>query len=415
MEVMFFRSAYAEAWSIAFLPLLFKYARRLARGERAAVPMAASAALMFLSHVPCAIIGTGMAGLYLLIMKWRALWRYALGVSWGALIAAFYLVPAFYYLRFVDSAHMNNPEHAWPNRHLSIDNILIFNQWSVIVTIAIAVAFFLIVSALVNSRRAKITDHFVQREITAWNILFAAALILLTPISTWIYDLVRPISQAVFPWRMQIIFCLSTVYLAAALMQWLASDRQMKTWKADYAMLILALFFISGPTISVRHPDFETYRDKILTIKWMTQPEYRPHWIEPDYFNYRSIMMRAQKRPPLINIIRGSGTAQMESWGWRGIRIKTDSRVPITVKLDHLYFPVWQAINENGGTVDIHPENKTGLITFDLPAGQHRTTLSYSAANANPSLMRAADTASLIGMLGLFACFYRRNPSVSAA
>ncbi len=124
MEAMFFRSAYAEAWGIAFLPLVFKYVRR-----PEIMPLMAVFGLLLVTHLPTVPVAIAGSGIYVLLMsgkKWEPKWRYAAGVLGGMALAVFYVAPILYYRQFMAPAPLftlNAHSRGWPNTYLTMHNV----------------------------------------------------------------------------------------------------------------------------------------------------------------------------------------------------------------------------------------------------------------------------------------------------
>lgn len=87
------------------------------------------------------------------------------------------------------------------------------------------------------------------------------------------------------------------------------------------------------------------------------------------------------------------------------LRVITD--IDRAVRFRQYYFPGWRAIVD-GEPVEIYPDDEIGLITIDLPAGEHIVTLKY--AGTSVQLIATVITLfSIVICLGLF--YFGRNDS----
>ena len=399
MEAMLFRSSYSEVWGMALLPLVFKYARRMAQGDkRAGLPLAAVFGLLCITHLPSAAVAAMGGGLYMLCMARKTLWRYAASGLWGGVLAAFYIVPAMYYQRFLVNVPLfisGRRSRGWPNTFLHMDNV--HYQTPLVLAIALTILALALLAFYVIRRRDRVADSFISRETCAWGIISTAALVLLFPVSAPFYDLLGPLKEVVFPWRMQSLFMLALAFFSAIWMQWLADKR--KTWKADFLLLLafLALVgcFVSGMP-GGRHDD------TIAEGGIMAYPEYRTVWTDEGSYNYSYFLSRYAQRSAIheADVISGSGTIAVERWAWDGIILHAQSQRGMTVRLNQLYFPAWSAKADDGAAVSIRPEPHTGQMLADIPAGAHRILLHYSIYTIQPWLM-LADVASILAALAL--------------
>jgi hypothetical protein len=92
--------------------------------------------------------------------------------------------------------------------------------------------------------------------------------------------------------------------------------------------------------------------------------------------------------------------------------IDTDtSRVTLTqphsVRFHQYYFPGWTAW-VNGASAEIYPDDEFGLITLELPAGEHNITLMYTGTVAQ----HIGGAVTLTAVAAVFALAFLPNPSV---
>ena len=88
------------------------------------------------------------------------------------------------------------------------------------------------------------------------------------------------------------------------------------------------------------------------------------------------------------------------------LRVITD--IDRAVRFRQYYFPGWQA-TVNGEPAEIYPDEEIGLITIDLPAGEHIVTLEYQGTN----VQRLATVISLLSLVICFGLYYfGRNDAV---
>ncbi|MDE3016927.1 MAG: hypothetical protein KGI29_08440 [Pseudomonadota bacterium] len=415
MEMLLGRFAYAELWSMAWLPLIFKYTRRLCLDDKNAIlPLAAAFALMLLSHVPCAIVGVIGSGAYLILMTggaWLPKWRYGLSLLWGSLMVAFYLVPGAYYARFV---HVENIDKTWSNVFPSLQTITHFGLWrpAIMIAVMIAATGLFIIHMLLHRRR--IADGFTQHELFAWAAIAVLALFLFLPVSAPAYALLGRLSRFVFPWRMQAIFALCATFMLAQWMQYLAPLRRRDTWAADMAALGALLTLLAYFQLTIYQGGKNGRFAVLAAADVETDPQYQPTWSDRKHFNAVYVLDRYNRRGSRSEAMAISGTGQVEvaRWAWDGIALATQASNIMTVRLNQLYFPVWRAQMERGAPAILYPEPRSGQMLVDVPPGRHYITLTYAVSHAAPWLVRIANLASIAAVLLWLEKYYRAGSCV---
>jgi hypothetical protein len=89
-----------------------------------------------------------------------------------------------------------------------------------------------------------------------------------------------------------------------------------------------------------------------------------------------------------------------------GVTLIVESPEPFTVRYLSFAFPGWSA-RVDGERVPITPEDPTGLITFDVPAGTHEIAIAWGATPLRLALV-ALSALSAVGMVALVIWMKRR-------
>ncbi len=159
-----------------------------------------------------------------------------------------------------------------------------------------------------------------------------------------------------------------------------------------YPKLLPLGTFKSAPADVVR---FETRSNAIGTT---SLGEFNPIWVNnpladlptPDHYRRH----RPANRLPSHLPSGGHGTVELASTHTHQFRLDLPS--PITLTLDLLYFPGWQA-TVDGAPVSIAPHPGSGLLDVALPAGVHTLRVDFGET----PLRGWADLISLVAWLGL--------------
>jgi uncharacterized membrane protein len=315
LEVMLFRSAYTELWCLAFLPLVFRYTRRLVRGENATAMLALACALMFFSNMPAAMIGVLASAAYTLLMAPRRLPHYGGAVIWAGALAAIYLGPAALYRPFITTEGVIGGERTWSNNFLSMDNVTLHGQGHVVIVIGLMLLALLGLIFTAWRRRASMTEPFAQREWRVWSILALLACVLMTRASAPLWNAFPLYSLLIFPWRMQSVIMMAALYLSALRLQFLLTPRQLKTWKGDAGMLFALLIMLSLFMVSARPADFVAHGDEMQAAKFITQREYRSIWTDKTFIGMDYILGRQRYREdiPKAQVIAGKAKLDVQT------------------------------------------------------------------------------------------------------
>ncbi len=405
MEAMLFRAGYAEIWGMALLPLFFLSLRNLVAfkpGSRAAC--AGATVLLLLTHVPLAIVASVFAALYIWVMargqQLAVALRAAYSAFWGIAMAAFYLLPAMYFRRFMAQPVDEAAGIPWANDYLTLANFKDQGRAVVGDMLGMSVMFLLGLVVLLRLKRAN--DKDMRGAVKAWLLASFAALFLLLPVSAPLYQALRPWSLAIFPWRMQAMFVFACAYFLAVWLECFIKPARLKTWKGDYGMLLALMVLLSFFMVGVR-PDDPEMEQRIMSAHLIAEPEYRTQWTDKEHFTDEYLFGFAAKPPAQAALVSGKGTVEVANWAWNEIRIEADLPKPATLRLRHAYFPLWAAKLEDGSNLPIQPEDKTGQMLIELPAGKHTLYVDYSLLNHMPVIMIII---SLLGIKGWSVCLW---------
>ena len=194
---------------------------------------------------------------------------------------------------------------------------------------------------------------------------------LMIPASQWIWDRVRLLQLISFPWRIlgPTAVCLAAIIACLGVFL-LRLDRH----RALFFTLAMVLLIV--PNVS--HLQAGHYRN-IDSSNWTPQQiaqrgievtsfaEYRPVWMQ-DVPPYR-------QRP--VEFVSGYADAQQTGRSpasWSGI---IHAQTPATAEMYIAYFPCWHVLID-GKEVPARPADRTGLIRFDVPPGDHQVAVVWT-------------------------------------
>lgn len=447
----FRRGNLPESIALALLPWLFIFFRRLIiHGGRSHFLVAtALLAGLFLTHNITALLLVPFLGLYVITFtclyhpdkKW---WMAFLAVAFAVMLTAWFWLPALFEQDMVQltlsHSTRNNDFHynfiswrqivwqlpvpydpAYLNPPMKVT--LGLGQWVLAVTG--------MVTAMVSSRTKE------QRSVI---LLFSAAALgylwLSTPASVGFWEAIPILSFVQFPWRMVGRALLPVSLLGAA--AWADSSHRMhpsasrphltkQVWTAIVLCAVLALLILSAypdttppkgwcpvePTPDIA--DVTAYEQQGF-LGMDPEQSYFPIWVE-DHPVETSLAaaFAACVLPDRLERASLPAGATATTVKLRPLRANYEmiTPVPFRVRWLGLYFPGW-VVTVDGNRIPVIPEDDTGLMTFDLPAGDHRVQIRFGST----PLRSAGGAAAGLAMVGLVVFVWRTfhgNPAVPSS
>ena len=370
LVIVYWRSAFAELLASCLLPLLLLVVLKAAdEGWRAFAPMSLVLAAAWLTNAPAAVMIHYSLALLLALFAWqrrslRLLWVGAAAVVTGALLAAFYLLPAIYEQRWVDIAqavsagsrpadnflfvHTADPDHDAFNRLIS---------WVAMLEI---VATFGAAWAARASRAAK-------PEL--WSTLFTWAVgcsLLLFPVTAVLWRFLPKLEFMQFPWRW--LLCLSFV-MALFVTAGLRSGWMRAVFYAVGVLVIVGAWQrIQAPWWDDRADLKEMSDNMVDRIGYEGTDEYTPAGADPS----------AASKDAANIAVEGSTLAVMQVAAWNA-ELKSftaDMLAPDRLVLRLFAYPAWR-VEVNGRVIPTSLREGTGQIVIPVEGGVNRIRITF--------------------------------------
>ena len=279
--------------------------------------------------------------------------------------------------------------------------------------------------AVIQSRRSRL-PHLAQ---TGFLLLASLiAIVAMTPIAAPAWDVLSLVKLLQYPWRLLAVTAVTLPLLTGAGVSWL--ERQAQAWGQPRGMSLRGPS--SGPKQSM-HPFVAVFALALALVSFpYTQPQLQP--IRPQdespaavlefelkHPDMRGMTAYSQRIPqdadspliaqylagePLQRAAVAAGAGRIISQGATATTAtaRVDAQSDIRLRFYTYYFPGWQA-TVDGRPVSIAPEPPNGLITLDVPPGEHLVQLRFG-----PTPLRrlaAAITLASLAVAGLL-CFGQR-------
>jgi uncharacterized membrane protein len=227
----------------------------------------------------------------------------------------------------------------------------------------------------------------------------AAALLsfLMLQQADWFWDLVPLLQNVQLPWRLLGPVAVCLALLVAQLGKLLEAVRMRPgSWRAAGTAAALALLIV--PNLSHLHTkamvDVDPYywtpeQLSLRGFETTTMAEVTPKWMValPAY------------TPAAARVLSGEAEIQSPARTPLYWTSKVAAKVASTVEMSTAWFPGWEARVE-GQPVNAGPGTPSGLITFQVPAGEHTVQVSYGRTTTE-KVAAWVSAAALILILGL--------------
>ncbi len=391
----YIRGALAESLAFVFMPLiLWVIERFFAREERGYLVVGALAyGGLILTHNLTSLIFTPFALAYAILLarrRWKTLAIWALSFLLALALTAFYWLPALTEARWVGlAAGLGSTGY---RRHLapllsSISPFLLYRYFPHQgVTAEHPLG---LIQALVIIGSFPITLHLAKagRRGEAWRMAFFLALAIASFFMTLTYSLplwkaVEPILTPLqYPWRFMALTSLGVACLAGGTIYGVQVTRRLLGYALGSAFLLL--FPLSGlgrlPLESLPLTEGEVnvvgmwegdFAHRQIGTTWTA--EYLPVWVRAD----RSEIALPPSHPlsPEEAISDDDRVVLIEEryLSYR-LQVKGDG---MRLRLHTFYFPGWQGYID-GTKVGTYPSGDFGLVTLDVPQGEHRVDLRF--------------------------------------
>jgi hypothetical protein len=448
---IYVRGALAELWAFVWMPLILFFINRVVAGRKlACVGLAVCYALLVMTHLPATLIFSVVPVAYAWFAAKKELRMKAVAITSASLLigiglSAVYLLPA-----------LLTQQNVFINRmatgYFNYNNWFLFSQWSIwtedkltyllLVVDMIGIggcSFFISKTRLSNRQRT--FSRF-------WFAVAAASVFMMTELSKPLWWIISPLRKIQFPWRFNVPLSISVAaLLALALFSLrsapLASGKSLKTIAlALIVVWIPAMTFEAWRRFPQTSPDPTTSIAKNKQIALSRDaPEYRPRWNESmrdldwnasmDIDNWDALLEKEfdsvlkrvaihEGSAPGIRLTGGIGQATVTARKPREIYVHVETPTGALLEAPQFYYPYWTAhLAGETTTLTIGPSKPDGLVSFNVPPGNHDVELRLERSRAElagqiVSLASAAVALMLALYFGYFATL-RRQVKVRAA
>jgi hypothetical protein len=379
LNQFFQASMLAEFAGAAILPFAFAFVVRVCRhgGKRNMAALAASYALLVLTHLPLAVIGSIALCAYALLCldkkkRLVTIGMLSLSVAVGLAASACYWVTMISELNWIraDNIQPDPSVDYRTNFVLSTFSPDLINIWWMNILLLGTIAMFWPAVVLLR-RTADPVDqprNGTRASLKPLVICLLLTIFMATPASRPIWRMVHPLQQTQFPWRwFAITSIVCPILLAMALPFWTRLARGKKR--------PLVLIAFSTVAMSLAFSVFHIVRE----ARWLAPAEFQQtlNTIPGGPGITQWLPVWAHEPLPRMSTAVEAGDRQLTIQSWEPERrVFTVSAGPATeARVRTFFYPHWQA-SSAGRTLAVHSD-PDGALVLALPAGPSTVTLEF--------------------------------------
>lgn len=361
----------AEFAGAAVLPFAFGFIERVCRRGRYrdVAGLAATYALLILTHLPLAVIGSLALAVYVLVRLDRKRWKRCLRLLCIAAVLGL-AASAVYWARMVAELKWIGINNANPDSSVDYNQNFLFstlspenlNVWWV--NILAVMTFLLFVPALaLFFRRARGEARFGQLMPVA--ILSLMALFMALPLSRPLWRILPALQQTQFPWRWLAVFSMAGSLLAAASIPlWLENKMQ---WPRPLRLVVLGCMLVAVAFTlahTVREAEYrnpQQFESDLQSVRGTASVNYWiPVWASPNPREMKS------------EVEAGNRQVAVNNWGPEHRRFEVSPGNATEARVRTFFYPHWVATSA-GRVLSTRPDSD-GALLISLTANPTNTT-----------------------------------------
>ncbi len=362
---VYVRGAIGETVAATLLPLSFYYLDRLGEkpDRRRLFGAALAIAAVVLSHPFYGLIFSIVWIGYVIANKWPK--QVMTAIVWGYLMCAFYIIPAYAYK---NSTHLDRIEDYLLEKKgfVSLDQ-LVSSPWGFAavaesdkdpMSVQVgAVALVMVLGALTVYRKHK------DKTAGLFLVIFAAAVIMMLPVSLPVWKLLTPLRALQFPWRL-----LFVVNIAAAFSTGYFLARIKNKTLISVGLVMLTVIMSRGFWSVGRYYPESDLIDMHKTIGYpgtlTLLLEETPKWHT----------IKQESNPyTFFNVQSGIAGVKNIVWKTNYHKFEVEAEETAIINDKTHYWPGWEVFVDGRRVELIDPYNNLsqGTLAFEVPAGKH--------------------------------------------
>ena len=358
----------------AVLPFAFAFAERVCRGRRPrdVAGLAASFALLILTHLPLTVVGALSLATYALSRLRReavlsTLGRLTLAVALGVAASACYWATMLAEKSWVRIA--NAPQESWADysRNFIFQSTVYPETVGVLWVNILAVAtfaMFLPAFALLRGRR----EVEYRGAAKALALLLAFSFLMATPLSRPVWAALRFLQQTQFPWRWLAVTAMAgPVLVAMSVPVWAKKlGEHGKILTASVVGILLLLVALSASFV-ITDADYLPRAQFEAKVEAAAAAPSMPDWLP--------VWASTQPAPMERELAVEGRSFSVNSWETARRSFQVAEGAPARARVRTFYYPYWVATDANGHRLETS-RDADGALLVSLPSEAVKVDLS---------------------------------------
>lgn len=401
----------AEFAGAAVLPFVFLFAERVCRHRRPKdiAALAAAYALLVLTHLPLAVLGSIALLCYVLWRVnrktiWRTISAVGISIALGLAASACYWTTMLIELNWIRADTLNSDPSVDYRKNFVLSTLSsdFLNVWWMNILLLVSLAMFWPALVLLfRKARPMWSSHtYANKPIRALAILLLLTLFMATPLSQPIWYVLRPLQNTQFPWRwLTITSMVCPILLAMAIPFWsrLAQGKKRPLVMIALGTMAMSLAFSLAHIVRearwLTPAQFEQTLSSIPGSPGVTQ--WFPTWAHEPLPNMSTPVEAADRQ------------VTIRYWEPERRLFQVNPGATVEARVRTFYYPHWKA-TADGQELAVRPD-QNGAMMVTLPREAANVTLEFR----EPKRVRYAAGLTLLGwgLIGGFSFKRRRARS----
>ena len=399
----------AEFAGAAVLPFAFAFTERVCkhRRRRDVAGLAAAYAVLILTHLPLAVIGSIALAVYALLRIDRknrsaTLLYLASSVALGLAASACYWTTMLIELKWI-RADNANPEASVDYRYnfvLSTFSSDYLNVWWMNILLLATAAMFWPALALLFSSTGPTwhSQNYGSKPLKALAVVLLLTIFMATPASRPLWNLLPPLQETQFPWRwLSIASMVCPILLALAIPFWAGLAKGKKRPLVMIALGTMAISFAFSAGHIVRE------------ARWLTPAQFEQTLNSipgtPSVYQWLPVWTHDPLPNMTAAVEAGDRQSTIKSWEPERRVFHISDGAATDARVRTFFYPHWTA-SADGQRLAIHPD-KDGALLITLPDKAATIVLEF----LEPKRVRYAAALTVLGWLAIGLLFFKRRRS----
>ena len=392
----FFQAAMlAEFAGAAVLPLAFAFTERVCKRRRKSdvAGLAAAYAVLILTHLPLAIIGSIALAVYALLRIDRrtrsaTLLCLASSVALGLAASACYWTTMLIELKWIRADNLNPDPSVDYRKNFVLSSFSpdYLNVWWMNILLLGTIAMFWPALVLL-SRKVYASSHsqnYATKPIKALAVVLLLTIFMATPASRPLWDLIHPLQETQFPWRwLTITSMVCPILLALAIPFWARLANGKKRPLVMIALGTMAISFAFSAGHIVRE------------ARWLTPAQFEQTLSSipgsPGVYQWLPVWVRDPLPNMTAAVEAGDRQLTIKSWEPETRVFHVSAGAAADARVQTFFYPHWKASAE-GQALVVHPD-QDGALAIALPKEAATITLEFR----EPKRVKFAAGLTLVG------------------